>query len=61
MDALLLSDPDTDEWSINPVFERHLGMLKNLSSLGDVFAGVFPRLLDTYRLRTEGRGWWINE
>lgn len=55
MDALLLSDSERDEWSINPVFERHLRMLDNWS-LGGQFAGAFPRLADTYRLKTERRG-----
>lgn len=46
----LLSNPETDEWSINPVFERHLRSLENWS-LGSAFANAYPRLADTYRLK----------
>jgi hypothetical protein len=48
----LLSNPDTDEWSINPVFERHLRSLENWS-LGPAFASAYPRLADTYRLKMD--------
>lgn len=46
-DALLLSDPDGDEWVINPVFERHLRTLENWS-LGEAFVRKFPGLVDTF-------------
>lgn len=46
-DTLVLSEPDRDEWVINPVFERHLRILENWS-LGPVFARRFPGLADTF-------------
>jgi hypothetical protein len=49
----LLSSPESDELTINPVFERHLRRLENWS-LGPTFAKAFPGLQDTYRLKTEG-------
>ncbi|KAH8762874.1 hypothetical protein F5882DRAFT_415486 [Hyaloscypha sp. PMI_1271] len=49
----LLSSPENDELTINPVFERHLRRLENWS-LGPAFAKAFPGLQDTYRLKTEG-------
>lgn len=49
----LLSTPESDELMINPVFERHLRKLENWS-LGPTFANLFPALLDTYRLKTDG-------
>jgi hypothetical protein len=56
-DALLLSDPDRDEWVVNPVFERHLRTLENWS-LGEGFARRFPGLVDTFYSgrKEEGRG-----
>ena len=48
----LLSSPDNDELSINPVFERHLRRLENWS-LGPAFARTFPGLQDTYRLKSD--------
>lgn len=45
----LLSLPDSDELSINPVFERHLRDLNNWS-LGPAFAKAFPALAETTRI-----------
>lgn len=48
----LLSLPDSDELSINPVFERHLRDLSNWS-LGTAFAKAFPSLAETTRIKSE--------
>lgn len=48
----LLSLPDSDELSINPVFERHLRDLNNWS-LGPAFAKAFPALAETTRIKPE--------
>jgi hypothetical protein len=52
-DTLLLTNQETEEWSINPVFERHLRSLDNWT-LGPEFASAYPRLADTYRLKADG-------
>lgn len=49
-DALLCGGEGEDV-VINPVFERHLRRLENWS-LGPAFAGMFPGLEGTYRLKT---------
>lgn len=48
----LLSLPDSDELSINPVFERHLRDLNNWS-LGPAFAKAFPALAETTRIKPD--------
>ena len=45
----LISLPDKEELSINPVFERHLRDLNNWS-LGPAFARAFPMLAETCRI-----------
>lgn len=42
----IIQAPGTEEWLINPVFERHLRNLDNWK-LGDAFARAFPQLTDT--------------
>ncbi|KAK4135566.1 BZIP transcription factor [Trichocladium antarcticum] len=49
---VLLENPTTDEIMINPVFEAHLGMLRNWT-LGDAFHRTFPGLLGTYNLKSQ--------
>lgn len=51
----LLSLPDSDELSINPVFERHLRDLSNWT-LGPAFAKAFPMLADTTKIKLEPGG-----
>ena len=46
----LISLPDKQEPSINPVFERHLRDLNNWS-LGPAFARTFPMLAETARIK----------
>ena len=46
----LISLPDKEEFSINPVFERHLRDLNNWS-LGPAFARTFPMLAETTRIK----------
>ena len=48
----LISMPDSDELSINPVFERHLRDLNNWS-LGPAFAKAFPMLVETTKIKPE--------
>ena len=48
----LISLPDSDELSINPVFERHLRNLNNWS-LGPAFAKAFPMLVETTKIKPE--------
>lgn len=48
----LISLPDSDELSINPVFERHLRDLNNWS-LGPAFAKAFPMLVETTKIKPE--------
>jgi len=50
----LLSAVDSDELTINPVFERHLRRLENWT-LGVAFADAFPGLAETYRLKADGK------
>jgi hypothetical protein len=49
--SVLLASPSGDEIMINPVFELHLGMLKNWT-LGEVFHRTFPSLAGTYNLKS---------
>ncbi|KAL8721852.1 MAG: hypothetical protein Q9225_001566 [Loekoesia sp. 1 TL-2023] len=51
----LLSMPGSDEFSINPVFERHLRDLGNWT-LGSAFEKAFPKLADTCKIKREERG-----
>ncbi|KAI4141001.1 MAG: hypothetical protein L6R39_005550 [Caloplaca ligustica] len=51
----LLSMPGSDEFSINPVFERHLRDLGNWS-LGTAFEKAHPRLADTCKIKRDDRG-----
>ena len=51
----LLSLPDSDELSINPVFERHLRDLSNWT-LGPAFAKAFPLLAETTKIKAEVGG-----
>lgn len=51
----LLSVPDSDELSINPVFERHLRDLSNWT-LGPAFARAFPTLADTTNIKPNPTG-----
>lgn len=51
----LLGMADSEELSINPVFERHVRELGNWS-LGPAFAKAFPMLVETTRIKTEGGG-----
>jgi hypothetical protein len=51
----LLSVPDSDELSINPVFEKHLRDLSNWT-LGPAFAKSFPMLADTTKIKPEPSG-----
>lgn len=48
----LLSLPDSDELSINPVFERHLRDLSNWT-LGPAFAKAFPMLAETTKIKPD--------
>ena len=48
----LISMPDSDELSINPVFERHIRDLNNWS-LGPAFAKAFPMLVETTKIKPE--------
>ncbi len=48
----LLSLPDSDELSINPVFERHLRDLSNWT-LGPAFAKAFPELAETTKIKPD--------
>lgn len=48
----LLSLPDSDELSINPVFERHLRDLNNWT-LGSAFAKAFPMLAETTKIKPD--------
>ncbi|EEP79606.1 hypothetical protein UREG_04452 [Uncinocarpus reesii 1704] len=47
----LLAIPNSEEYVINPVFERHLRNLNNWS-LGPAFAKHYPGLVDTCRIKT---------
>ena len=47
---VLIKDPNTQDLSINPTFEKHLGDLGNWS-LGAAFAKTYPNLKDTFRLK----------
>ena len=49
---VLISLPDSDELSINPVFERHLRDLNNWT-LGPAFAKAFPMLVETTKIKPE--------
>lgn len=51
----LLSLPDSEELSINPVFERHLRDLNNWT-LGPAFAKAFPMLVETTKIKVEPGG-----
>lgn len=51
----LLALPDSDELSINPVFERHMRDLNNWT-LGPAFAKAFPLLVETTKIKTEVGG-----
>ncbi|MCJ1422806.1 hypothetical protein MMC29_000686 [Sticta canariensis] len=51
----LLSLPDSDELSINPVFERHLRDLNNWT-LGPAFAKAFPMLAETTKIKPDVGG-----
>lgn len=51
----LLSLPDSDELSINPVFERHLRDLNNWT-LGSAFAKAFPMLAETTKIKPDVGG-----
>ncbi len=46
----LISLPDSEELSINPVFERHVRDLNNWS-LGPAFAKAFPMLVETTKIK----------
>lgn len=46
----LISLPDSEELSINPVFERHVRDLNNWS-LGPAFAKAFPMLVETTKMK----------
>jgi len=48
----LLSNPESEELMINPVFERHLRNLHNWS-LGPAFAKAFPALVETTRINAD--------
>ncbi len=48
----LISMPESEELSINPVFERHLRDLHNWS-LGPAFARSFPMLVDTTKIKPD--------
>lgn len=50
----LLSAGDSDELSINPVFERHLRNLANWS-LGPLFAEAYPSLVETTRIKSHSK------
>lgn len=51
----LLSVPESDELSINPVFERHMRDLANWT-LGPAFAKSFPMLADTCKIKPDPTG-----
>lgn len=51
----LLALPDSDELSINPIFERHLRDLNNWT-LGPAFAKTFPLLAETAKIKAEVGG-----
>lgn len=51
----LLSLPNSDELSINPVFERHLRDLNNWT-LGPAFAKAFPMLTETTKIKPDQGG-----
>ncbi|KAH8888204.1 hypothetical protein GQ53DRAFT_767709 [Thozetella sp. PMI_491] len=48
----VLQNPDSDDVTINPVFERHLRRIENWS-LGDSFHQAFPELAGTYTLKSD--------
>lgn len=48
----LLAAGDSDEFLINPVFERHLRTLSNWS-LGPLFAECYPNMVDTCAIRPQ--------
>jgi hypothetical protein len=50
----LLHNTDSDELLINPVFERHIRDLNNWS-VGTEFAEAFPALVDTVKIKADGR------
>lgn len=50
----LIACPDSEELSINPVFERHMRDLNNWS-LGPAFAAAFPMLVETTRIKPDGQ------
>lgn len=50
----LIRNPDTDEITINPVFDQHIRNLDNWS-LGEAFKKKFPELTDTYTYRNDPR------
>ncbi len=50
----LLSIPESDEFMINPVFERHLRNLQNWS-LGPAFARAFPALVETTKIKADSQ------
>ena len=49
------SGGEEEQYTINPVFERHLRDLGNWT-LGPAFEKAFPNLRDTCKIRTEERG-----
>ncbi|KAI9754605.1 MAG: hypothetical protein M4579_004634 [Chaenotheca gracillima] len=51
----LISSSESDEVTINPVFERHLRNLNNWS-LGPAFANAHPKLVDSVRIQPTGTG-----
>ncbi|RFU33591.1 hypothetical protein B7463_g2764, partial [Scytalidium lignicola] len=53
MDTLLSSPGGSEEFVINPIFERHLRDLGNWS-LGTSFAEAYPKLADTCRIKPDG-------
>ncbi|KAI9837130.1 MAG: hypothetical protein M1837_003126 [Sclerophora amabilis] len=53
----LISSSESDEVSINPVFERHLRNLGNWS-LGPAFAKAFPDLIESVRIQPNVQKSW---
>ncbi|KAI4250388.1 MAG: hypothetical protein LQ352_005348 [Teloschistes flavicans] len=49
------SEGEEEEFTINPVFERHLRDLGNWT-LGPAFEKTFPQLVATYKIKREERG-----
>ncbi|PKS12182.1 hypothetical protein jhhlp_001480 [Lomentospora prolificans] len=50
----LIRNPDTEEITINPVFDQHVRNLDNWS-LGEAFKKKFPELIGTYTYRNDPR------